>query len=335
MSDTERRQVFRGPGGIGRAALAGLIAGAALAVPVGAQEYPTRPLRLIVPYTPGGTSDFLARMIGQKLTEAWKQSVVVENRGGANGNIGTDLAARAPPDGYTLLLVARAITINHSLYPSLPFDAERDFAPVTTILWQSMVLTVHPSLPVSSVKQFVALARARPGELNYSSGGSGNVNHIAAELLQSMAKIRLTHVPYKSMGPGISALLQGEVHLTFASLVSVAPHLKSGRLRVLGVSSRERNPALPDVPTIAEAGVPGYEEGSWIGILVPAKTPRNLVTRLNQEIVRILKTPEVTEQVNRTGADVAPSTPEEFTALIRADVRKYADLIRTAGIKLD
>jgi tripartite-type tricarboxylate transporter receptor subunit TctC len=300
------------------------------------QDYPVKSIRWLVPYSPGGTSDFIARLIGQKLTEAWKQTVVVENRGGANGNIGTEIVAKAPPDGYTLLLVARALTINQSLYPNLPFDAEKDFAPVTTILWQSLVLTVHPSLPVKSVKELIALARARPAELNYSSGGSGNVNHIAAELFQSMAGVKLTHVPYKSMAPGISALLQGEVQLTFTTLVSVAPHFKSGRIRAIGVSSRERNAALPDVPTISEAGVPGYEEGSWVGVLVPAQTPRPIVTRLNREIVRILKTPEVHEQISRSGADVVANTPEEFAAIIRADVKKYAALIKSVGtIRLD
>lgn len=311
------------------------VAAASVPVAVQSQDYPSKAMRLIVPYTPGGTSDFVGRLVGQKLTETWKQTVVVENRGGANGNIGTDLVAKAPADGYTLLLVARAITINHSLYDNLPFDVERDFAPITTMLWQSLVLAVHPSVPITSVKKLITLARANPGELNYSSGGNGNVNHIAAELLQSMAKIKLTHVPYKSMAPGISALLQGEVHLTFATLVAVAPHLASGRLRVIGVSSRERNAAMPDVPTISESGVPGYEEGSWIGVLVAARTSRSIITRLNQELVRILRTPEVSDQIQRTGANVATSTPDEFSALIRADVKKYADLIKSAGIRLD
>jgi tripartite-type tricarboxylate transporter receptor subunit TctC len=301
-----------------------------------AQVYPVKSIRWIVPYSPGGTSDFIARLVGQMLTDAWKQTVVIENRPGANGNIGTELAAKAAPDGYTLLLVADALTINQTLYPNLPFDAETDFAPVTTILRQSLLLTVHPSLPVKSVKQIIALARARPAELNYSSGGSGNVNHIAAELFQSMAGVKLTHVPYKSMAPAISALLQGEVQLTFTTLVSVAPHLKAGRVRAIGVSSRERNAALPDVPTIAESGVAGYEAGSWVGVLVPAPTPRPIVTKLNQEIVRILKTPNINEQISRSGAEVVANTPEEFALLIRTNVKKYGELIRNVGtIRLD
>jgi tripartite-type tricarboxylate transporter receptor subunit TctC len=304
--------------------------------PVFAQEYPAKSIRWIVPYSPGGTSDFIARLLGQKLTEAWKQTVVIENRPGANGNIGTEVVAKAAPDGYTLLLVADALTVNQTLYPNLPFDAEKDFATVTTVLRQSLVLTVHPSLPVKSVKQFIALARARPAELNYSSGGSGNLNHIAAELFQSMAGVKLTHVPYKSMAPAISALLQGEVQLTFTTLVSVAPHLKSGRVRALGVSSRERNAALPDLPTISEAGVPSYEAGSWVGVLVPAQTPRPIVARLNQEIVRILRIPDVHEQISRSGAEVVANTPDEFAALIRTNVKKYAELIKRVGtIRLD
>jgi tripartite-type tricarboxylate transporter receptor subunit TctC len=301
-----------------------------------AQAYPVKSIRWIVPYSPGGTSDFVARLVGQMLTDAWKQTVVIENRPGANGNIGTDVVAKAPPDGYTLLLVADALTVNQNLYPNLPFDAEKDFAPVTTILRQSLVLTVHPSLPVKSVRQIIALARARPAELNYSSGGSGNINHIAAELFQAMAGVKFTHVPYKSMAPGIAALLQGEVQLTFTTMVSVAPHFKSGRLRALGISSAERNAALPDVPTIAESGVPGYEAGSWVGVLVPAQTPRPVVTKLNQEIVRILKMPNINEQISRSGAEVVANSPEEFALLIRTNIRKYGELIRKVGtIRLD
>ena len=300
-----------------------------------AQAYPSKPIRWIVPYPTGGTSDFLARLIGQKLTEAWGQSVVIDNRAGANGNIGTEAVARAPADGYTILFVASTITINQSLYPNLTFDAERDFAPVTIVLWQPYVLAVHPSLPVTSVRQLVALARARPGDLNYSSGGSGNANHIAAELFATMAKVKLTHVPYRGQGPGIAALVSGEVHFTFASLVTAQPHLTSGRLRVIGVTSRKRLAAMPDVPTVSEAGVAGYEEGNWQGVLVPAQTPRAVITRLNQEIVRILKTTDVNEQILRVGADVIANTPEEFAAAIRADTRKYADLIKTVGLRLD
>ncbi len=300
-----------------------------------AQEYPTKPIRWIVPYPPGGTSDVVARLVGQKLTEVWKQPVLIENRGGANGNIGTEMAAKAAPDGYTLLLVANALTINQSLYSNLTFDAERDFAPVTQVLGQPNVLAVHPSLPVKSVREFIALGRSQPGALNYASGGAGNNNHLAAELFARMAGIKFTHVPYKGMSLGLAALLTGEVHFSFISVVSVAPHMKSGRLRVLGVTSAERVRAMPDLPTVAEAGLPGYEATTWVGVLVPAKTPRPVVLKLNQEIVRILKTAEVNERIASTGADVVASTPEKFAALIRGDLKRYSELIKAIGVRLD
>jgi len=313
---------------------AGLVAVAPMPAP--AQDYPARSVRWIVPYPPGGTSDFLARLIGQKLTEAWKQTVIVDNRAGANGNIGTELAAKAPADGYTQLLVASTIAINQSLYKSLPFDAARDFTTVTCVLQQPNLLVVHPSLPVTSVKQLIALGRAKPGALDYASGGSGNANHLGAELFGSMAKVKMNHVPYKGMAPGIAALLGGEVHLTFASLVSVQPHLQSGRLRVLAVTSQARIAPMPDVPTVSEAGVPGYEDVSWVGVLAPAQTPRPVVTRVNQDIVRILKSAEVGEQIRRVGADVIANSPDEFAAMLRSDLKKYAELITTIGtIRLD
>jgi tripartite-type tricarboxylate transporter receptor subunit TctC len=300
-----------------------------------AQEYPAKSIRWIVPYPPGGTSDVVARVIGQKLTEAWKQPVLVDNRGGANGNIGTEIAAKAPPDGYTLLLVANALTINQGLYSNLTFDAEKDFAPVTAVLAQPNVLAVHPSLPVNSVKEFIALARSRPGALNYASGGAGNNNHLAAELFARMAGIKITHVPYKGMSLGVAALLTGEVHFSFVTLISVSPHMKSGRLRVLAVTSAERVRSMPDLPTVAEAGVPGYEATSWVGVLVPAKTPRPIVLKLNQEIVRILKTPEVNEQITRAGAEVLAGTPEQFAAMIRGDLKRYSELTKAIGIRLE
>ena len=300
-----------------------------------AQDYPTKPIRWIVPYPPGGTSDFVARLIAQKLTETWKHAVLIDNRGGANGNIGTELVAKAPPDGYTLLLVANAFTINQSVYANLTFDAERDFAPITAVLAQPNVLAVHPSLPVKSVKEFIALARARPGDLNYASGGAGNNNHLAAELFARMAGVRFTHVPYKGMSLGISALLTGEVQFTFATLVSVSPYIKSGRIRVLAVTSAERVSSMPELPTVAQAGVPGYEAASWVGVLVPAKTPERIVARLNQEIVRILKTPDVNEQIARSGAEVLAGTPEQVAGIIRGDLKRYSELTKAIGIKIE
>jgi tripartite-type tricarboxylate transporter receptor subunit TctC len=302
---------------------------------VAAQDYPTKPIRWVIPYPTGGTSDFLARLIGQKLNEAWGQAVVIDNRTGANGNIGTEVAARAAPDGYTMILVASTFTMNPAVYPNLPFNSEKDFAAVTTLLWQPYLLAVHPSLPVSTVKQLVDLARAKPGEITYSSGGSGNATHIAAELFASMAKIKLTHVPYRGVGPAILALLAGEVKLMWASSVPMQPHLKSGRIRVLGVTGRERIASMPDIPTIAQSGVPGYVEGNWQMVLVPAGTPRPIINKLNQEIVRILKTPEVTQQILLTGSDLIANTPAESTALVKTDLKRYGDLIKTLDIRVD
>lgn len=300
-----------------------------------AQEYPSKPIRCIVPYAPGGSSDFLARLIGQKLTEAWGQQMVVDNRAGAAGNIGTDAAAKAPPDGYTMLLVASTVTMNPSIYPKLPFDTEKDLAPVTQILWQPWLLSVHPSLPVTNLKQLLALAKAKPGALNYASGGSGTSGHIAAELFASMAGVKFTHVPYRSLGPAGTALLTGEVQLVFQSPIAGLEHVHSGRIRAIGVSGRKRMAALPQVPTLLEGGLPGYDEGNWQGVFVPAHTPRPVVSKLNQELVRILRTAEVTDQVRRVGGDVIASTPEEFSAVVRADLKKYAALVKAVGIRPD
>jgi len=300
-----------------------------------AQEFPTKPVRWIVPYAAGGTSDFLARFIGQKLTEGWGQNVNVDNRAGAAGNIGTELAAKSPPDGYTILLVASTFTMNPSVYGKLPFDVEKDFAPITMLLWQPFILAVHPSLPVSNVRQLVALAKARPGELNFSSGGSGTSGHIAAELFKSMAGVSLTHVPYRSMAPAVTALLAGEVHMMFNSPLPDITHVKSGKLKALGVTGRKRLAALPDVPTVDEAGVPGYVEGNWQGVLAPGATPRPIVSRLHQDIVRVLRLPELGGRFLKDGVEVIGNTPEEFAAIIRSDVRKYAELVRRAGIRAE
>jgi tripartite-type tricarboxylate transporter receptor subunit TctC len=304
-----------------------------LSFPAQAQDYPTKPIRWIVPYPTGGTSDFLARLIGQKLTEAWKQSVLVDNRSGANGNIGTELAARAPADGYTLLLVASTFTMNPAVYPNLPFDSEKDFAGVTTILWQPYLLSVHPSLPVKSVKELVALAKARPGAIDYGSGGVGNATHIAGERFSAMAGVKLNHVPYRGVGPSIIALLAGEVQVLYASSVAVQPYVASGRMRVLAATGEKRIAQMPNVPTVREAGVPGYVEGNWQAVLVPSKTPRPLVNRLNQDLVRAVKSPDVSAQIVKVGADVIASSPDETNALIQSDLKKYAEVIRRLNIK--
>lgn len=308
---------------------------AAASAPALAQEYPAKPIRWIIPYPPGGTSDFLARLIGQKITESWKQPVLIDNRSGANGNIGTELAARAPADGYTMLLVATTYAMNPAVYPKLPFDSEKDFAAVTMLLWQPYLLSVHPSLPVTSVKQLVALAKARPGAIDYSSGGVGNATHIAAERFAAAVGIKLNHVPYRGVGLSIPALLSGEVQLTMASAVAVQPYLKSQRIRVLAATGRKRVPALPEIPTVAEAGVPGFEEGNWQAVLVPSKTPPPVVSKLNQELVRIVRTPDVSEQIQRVGADVLANTPEEAAAIVKTDLKKYAQVIKSLNIRVE
>jgi tripartite-type tricarboxylate transporter receptor subunit TctC len=313
------------------------LAVAVLAAPatLRAQEYPVKPIRWIIPYPTGGTSDFLARIIGQKLTEAWKQPILVDNRSGANGNIGTDAAAKAPADGYTMLLVASTFTMNPAVSANLPFDSEKDFAPVTTILWQPYLFSVHPSLPVKSVKELIALARSRPGALDYGSGGVGNATHIASERFASMAGVKLNHVPYRGVGPAIAALLQGEVQILFASSVAVQPYIKSGRMRVLAVTGDKRIAQMSDVPTVSEAGVPGFIEGNWQAVLVPAKTPRPIINRLNQELVRIIRTPEIAAQIRQVGAEVIANSPDETGALIRTDLKKYAEVIKKLDIKME
>ncbi len=312
--------------------VAALLLFALSASPAHAQEFPTKAVRWIVPYAPGGSSDILARLIGQKLAETWGHSVIVDNRPGAAGNIGTEVAARSPADGYTLLLVASTFTMNPSVYPKLAFDTVNDFAPVTMIMWQPFILSVHPSLPVDSVKQLIALARQKPGQLNYASGGSGTSGHIAAALFEMMSDVKFTHVPYRSMGPAITALLTGEVQLSFNTSIAAMPYVKQGKLRPLGVTGLRRIATLSAVPTIAEAGVPGYEEGAWQGVLVPAGTPRTMVTRLNQEIVRVVKGRDTSERIADVGAYVVANTPEEFAAAIKADIQKYAKLVKAAGI---
>jgi tripartite-type tricarboxylate transporter receptor subunit TctC len=317
-----------------RAAVMGMLVAVA-ATSAHAQEYPAKPIRWIIPYPTGGTSDFLARIIGQKLTDAWKQPVLVDNRSGANGNIGTEMAAKAPPDGYTILLVASTFTMNPWVYPNLSFDTERDFAPITTILWQPYLLSVHPSLPVRTVKELIALARSRPGAIDYGSGGVGNATHIAGERFASMASVKLNHVPYRGVGPSITALLGGEVQVLYASSVAVQPYIKSGRMRVLAVTGEKRVAQLPNVPTVSESGVPGYVEGNWQAVLAPAKTPQAVITRLNQELVRIIRTPEITAQILQVGADVIANSPEDTAALIRGDLKKYAAVVKRLNIKME
>jgi tripartite-type tricarboxylate transporter receptor subunit TctC len=319
-------------------AVAGL---AATAMPQArAQSYPSRPIHLIVPFAPGGGTDILARLIGQRLTESWGQPVVVENRPGASGGIGSAQVARAAPDGYTLLMastgalmaMAGAGTPGAS---SDAFDVRRDLAPITLAAAPPYLLVVHPSVPARSVTELVAYAKANPGKLNFGSSGTGAASHLAAELFAVMAGIKLVHVPYKGVGQAVADLLGGQVQLMFAPSPPVMPHIQSGGLRALAVSGAERSPTEPDLPTIAEAGVPGYEAVGWFGLLGPANLPRPLVDKINGEVRRILDTAEVKQRLAQLGAAPAGNTPDEFTAYINADIAKWTKLVNDLGIRME
>lgn len=300
----------------------------------GAQGYPSRPLRMIVPFPPGGGTDILARIVAQKLGERLGQQVIVDNRPGAGTNIGMEMAARAVPDGYTLLMASIGVAANPSLYPKMPFDPVRDLAPVTLVAIAPTVLAVHPSVPARTVKQFISLVQAKPGQLNYGSYGSGSGAHLAAELFKLTTGLDIVHVPYKGGGPAITALMSGEVQMVFSSMLPVMPHLKSGRLVALALASAKRTAALPELPTFREAGV-DYETGTWFGVLVPAATPKEIVARLHGEIARIVKLPDVQERIAGEGADPVGNTPAEFQAFIRNEAAKAARVVKAAKITVN
>jgi tripartite-type tricarboxylate transporter receptor subunit TctC len=298
-----------------------------------AQTYPAKQVRLIVPFSPGGGTDVLARVINQKLHEALGQPVVIDNRPGAGANIGAELAAKSPPDGYTLLMVTISHAINASLYAKLNYDLVRDFAPVTLLAVTAHLVVVHPSVPAKTVRELVTLARARPGQIDYASSGSGSSAHLAAALFTSMAGVEMNHIPYKGGGPAVIALLGGEASVGFPTLPSVITYAKSGKLRALAVTSVKRSPSAPQVPTVAEAGVPGYEVGSWYGLLAPAGTPREIITRLHTETVKLLKVPDVRERLDAAGFEVFTSTPEQYAAFTRNEVDKWARVVKATGVR--
>ena len=310
-----------------------LIAFLCLATGAAAQTYPARTIRLIAHSSPGGTSDILGRLMAHKLTEQLGQQVVVENRAGASGIIGVDIAAKSAPDGYTMLITQTSIAINPSMFAKLPYNAMRDFAPITQLVAAPNVLVVHPSVPATSVKGFIALAKAQPGSLINGSPGQGTSPHLSAELFKIMAGIKLDHVQYKGAGQAILGLLAGEVPVMFTTPPTAMPYLKAGRLRPLGVTTTTRIDALPEVPAIAEAGVPDYESVQWFGILLPAGTPRPIIDRLHQELTRALRAPDMKERLNSLGLDAVGSTPEEFAAYIKSETEKWAKVIKTMGIK--
>jgi tripartite-type tricarboxylate transporter receptor subunit TctC len=301
-----------------------------------AQSYPTKPIRLIVPFPPGGGNDVIARVIAQKLGERLGQQVVVDNRAGANGIVGLQALMQSPPDGYTLAVgAAGPLAVNPSLYDKLPYDPLKDFAPITNMVNYPLLLVVHPSVPAKTTQDLVNLAKAKPKQLYFASPGSGNSGHLAGELLNTMANVQTVHVPYKGQGPALSDLISGQVQMLYSSIPSVLPQVKSGQLNALAVGSAKRVPSLPDIPTIAESGVPGYEAYSWVGMVAPAKTPKDIVNRLNREIVDILKQKDVSEKLNQQGALPVGDSPEQFAAYIKAEIDKWGAVVRAANIKAD
>ena len=317
-----------------RAALTAQLLLAAMPLNVLAQDaYPTRSIRIIVPSTPGGGSDISARLIAQEFTKRWGQSAVVENRAGAGTIVGTDLAAKAPRDGHTLLMAPGAFATNPSTYKKLPFDTVRDFAPISHVMSMPQLLAVHPSVPAKTVKAFIALAKARPGQIHYAAAGHGTLPHLTLELFANMAQIRMINVPYKG-NSGIVDLLGGRIDATVSSSMSVVlPHVRSGRLHALAVTAAARIQALPDVPTIAEAALPGYEALQWAGLLAPTGTPREILLKLHKETVAFLRKPETIEYLARDGNIVVASSPEEFAAFIKAEIAKWAIVVKAAGIQ--
>jgi tripartite-type tricarboxylate transporter receptor subunit TctC len=301
-----------------------------------AQSYPARPIRLIVPFPPGGGNDTVARAIAQEASPALGQSIVVDNRPGAGGIIGAQEAARAPADGYTLFLGGvGSHAVNPNLHSKLPYDAIKDFAPITLVASAPSVLVVHPSVPARTIAEFTAYTRANPGKLNYASNGNGSSSHMAAVLYETNAGVKMTHVPYKGLGPALTDLMSGRIELMFNSIVAIVPHIQSGKLRALAVTSRKRSSLLPEVPTIAESGWPEYEAGSWYGILAPAGTPPAVIERLHAEIVKSLKTAEVQKRLAGEGAEIIGSTPAEFAAHIKGELARMREAVRASGIHVE
>ncbi len=311
----------------------------ALAAPPGAwsaDNYPTKPIRFLVGFAPGGVNDLVARAVAARLSPRLTQQVVVENRPGAGGNIATQLVARSAPDGYTMLLGSVAsLAMSPALHRELPFDPVNDFAPITQAVGVSSLIAVHPSMPARSLKEFVALAKKQPGKLNFGSPGTGSIAHLAAELFKKTAGINILHVPYKGGAPALIDALSGQIECLVSVISTGAPHVQSGKLRGLAVTSGKRSPILPDVPTVAETGYPGYEASGWLGLLFPAKTPDPIVDRLHREAVAVINLSEVREQLQSVGLDPAPSSPETFRAYIKAELAKWAKVIKEAGIRAD
>jgi tripartite-type tricarboxylate transporter receptor subunit TctC len=314
------------------------VASFAIAAPIAAlaqSSYPNKPIRMIVPFAAGGGADIVARALGQKLAGVYGQSVVVDNRGGGTTIAPSDAVAKAAPDGYTLLMATSGHVINPSFFAKLPFDTVKDFAPVTQVTSQAYILGVYPGVPAKSVKEFIALAKARPGQLNYASGGNGNATHLGAELLKDLAGIDIVHVPYKGGGPALIALISGEVAMLFSNVSFTLPQIKAGKVRALAVSSTKRSPVAPELPTVAEAGVPGFELTSWYGVLAPTKTPRVIIASLHDEIIKALNAPDIKARLANDGNEAVGSTPEEFAAYIATEIPKWARVIKRSGARME
>jgi len=308
----------------------------AVASLVYAQPYPVKSIRVIVPYPAGGGTDIVARIVTARLSERLGQQAVIDNRGGAAGTIGADMAAKAPADGYTLLLTTNApLTINPHLHRSLSYDPVRDFAPITLVASSPYVLVVHPRLPVASVRELIALARKRPGELNYASSGNGAATHLSGVLFANMARINIVHVPYKGSAPAVTDLIAGQVQMRFSSIPPALPHVRSGRLRALAVTSARRFSVLPDMPTVAESGLPGYEVDSWYGLLAPAGTPEAIVARLNTEIVGGLQLPEVKARLEADGSQAVGTSAQRFASIVSGDLKRWGPVVRDSGARIE
>ncbi|MBC5768216.1 tripartite tricarboxylate transporter substrate binding protein [Ramlibacter albus] len=323
--------------GIPRRSFLGALAGAATLAPALAHaqagDYPNRPIRLVVPFSPGGSSDAVSRLLSQKLSTQLGQQVVVDSRPGAGGNLGADLVAKSKPDGYTLLFAAGSFAVNVSLYEKLPYDPLKDFEPVAHICRVNGILVTHPSVKANSVQDLIALAKAQPGTINFASAGNGTILHLAGELFKGQAGVNMTHVPYRGSGPALSDLIGGQVQVMFANVPGTLQHVKAGKLRVLAATGDKRASSLPEVPTIAEAGVPGFQAATWFGVLAPAGTPKEIVAKVNAEINKALAAPEMVEHLRNDGADVVGGTPEQFRAFLKAEIDRWGPVVKAAGIK--
>jgi tripartite-type tricarboxylate transporter receptor subunit TctC len=313
--------------------LVGTVLGCVVPCAAQAQSYPAKPVRLVVPFAAGGSTDIIARVLGQKLNEMWGQPVLVDNRAGGSTVIGTEIVAKAPPDGHTLLVTPAPFTIVPSLAAKLPYDPQKDFEPITLINTTPLVVVVHPGVPAKSVKELAALAKSKPGVLNYGSSGSGGSNHLAGELFNSMAGVKMVHVPYRGNAPALTDLIGGHVDVVFNGLTSALPFIKSGKLRALGVTGLQRSSTLPAVPTLDEAGLKGFQAVAWNGLSAPARTPKNVIDKINADVLKVIRAPELVEKLKAEGSDPVGSSVEQYTRFLREEIAKWNKVIRLANIK--